>query len=163
MLTLLVYRINSTREVNEYVLAMGITFPSCFWFSVEDYQPSTDKKILLKKAFNYLWDVNLIDIPIESELPSFRKPIHFLFIVFAETCGKEDIKKKVGEAFECRDPQIPQTCSRSLTYFNTSVKKFKSQYLFPLVQSRAIANDKDVLAKKDAFVGAMKTLGHKFT
>lgn len=50
---------------------------------------------------------------------------------------------------------------RSLTYLNASVKKFRSQYLFPLVQSHAIANDMDVLAKKDAFVEAMNSSNHR--
>lgn len=98
-----VYRLSFVNEVDEYFGPMGLSFPTCLGFSVEEYKPTPEKKIVQQKAFNYIWNNRFLDPP-PRELREFRKPVLFLAIVFAETCNEHQIAEKIEEARICMSP-----------------------------------------------------------
>lgn len=100
LLDVLTYRLNMTYETDEFVLAMGLTFPSCFGFQVDGYRVDNEAKARVKQqAFVQLCRTGLFNTPARHH--SFPKPVWFLSIVIAETCKFEDIDEKVKMLSQC--------------------------------------------------------------
>lgn len=96
-----VYRLSFMHEVDEYVQGMGLSFPSCLGFSVEDYKPTPEKKAVQQKAHECMRKSRFLDPPPRG-LREFTKPIRFLAIVFAETCEENQIEGKLEEGRMCK-------------------------------------------------------------
>ncbi|PWY74521.1 hypothetical protein BO94DRAFT_228121 [Aspergillus sclerotioniger CBS 115572] len=154
------YRLGLTHEADEYVQALGLDYPSCNGHNVDSRKGTKDTQKMQDYAWQEIIRAQLFDNPIEMGFGlRFRKCAEYLAIVLAEKCtSEEEIKAKVDKAARCMfaySQCMAQSTNQLL------VKTNKTLQIIPNVRGKAIMEDVDVIRKRNAFIAAMRSPGHR--
>ncbi|KAL4926766.1 uncharacterized protein BDV17DRAFT_293117 [Aspergillus undulatus] len=128
-------RLAQMRDADVYMEAMGLEFPSCLSYSLEDdYHSSPELDVKTKKAFQLVASSRLID---EFVSPSFYKPTRVLAIALATNCSIEkQMNERLGMAFK--------------------FKAERARLVLPRVGASQIMKDPEVQERAHYFVAAVR-------
>ncbi|KAF9889172.1 hypothetical protein FE257_007661 [Aspergillus nanangensis] len=141
MLETVTFRLNMMADADEYIQAMGLQYPSCFGFCIEEHDKSTIQN-RIPKAYRYLMKVGLFSTEGRADFPSFSKPINYVAIVLAERCHSE--------------AEMQDRVKRAVAW-----KELRAKHVLPNVQAHKIINNHHIRSKLYACFTALRSAGHR--